>query len=263
MALDGLEAKVEECALEEPPDEACDGANVNSPYGERLLQPDEIRLLTIVRDTDTLRLTVTPHKFQDGLEYDAVSYVWGAAEASVNVPCNEKNLAVTPTVFEMLQYLDPNRSYWLDSICINQQDSEEKAVQIPLMHRIYSLAAFVVIWMGLPTAQKKQRWLTKTDGIGSEMEMTDLWEDFQLSGNRGRVSGQIDCIILLVILSSVPPAVASVSPRQDASPVTKSVSSTAKPPFTYYDGQNPSTKPARSMEKVPLSSAASHSFHTL
>ena len=136
MALDSLEANFEECAALNEPDEAGDSANTTSPYGERLLQPDEIRLLNIVRDTDTLRLIVTPHKFQDDLEYDAVSYVWGAAEASINVPCNGKNLAVTPTVWEMLQHLDPNRSYWLDSICINQQDSEEKAVQIPLMHRI-------------------------------------------------------------------------------------------------------------------------------
>jgi hypothetical protein len=63
------------------------------------------------------------------------------------------DLAVTPTVFEMLQNLNPSRPCWLDSICINQQDTEEKAVQVPLMHRIYSRAALVVIWMGMPTTQ--------------------------------------------------------------------------------------------------------------
>jgi len=171
MALDGLEAKFEECALKEPPEEPCDGANVASPYGERLLQPDEIRLLTIVRDTDTVRLTVTPHKFQDDLRFDAVSYVWGAVEASINVPCNGGNLTVTPTVFEMLHHLTPNYPYWLDSICINQQDPEEKAVQIPLMHRIYSLAEFVVIWMGLPTAQNEQF----VFGFSSALRMEREW----------------------------------------------------------------------------------------
>jgi len=170
MALDSLEANFGERALEEP-DESCDSADTSSPYDERLLQPDQIRLLTIVRDTDTLRLTVTPHKFQDGLQYDAVSYVWGAAEASMSVPCNGKNITVTPTVFEMLQHLSPYRSYWLDSICINQQDSEEKAVQIPLMHRIYSLAAFVVIWMGLPTAQSEQFML----GFSNALKMKREW----------------------------------------------------------------------------------------
>jgi len=173
MALDGLEAKFEECALKEPFDEACDSANVNSPYGERLLQPDQIRLLTIVRDTDTLRLIVTAHKFYDDLEYDAVSYVWGAAEASINVPCNGGNLTVTPTVFEMLQHLNPDRSCWLDSICINQQDVEEKAVQIPLMYRIYSLATFVVIWMGLPTPQSEQFMLGFS--IALQMQMEREW----------------------------------------------------------------------------------------
>jgi hypothetical protein len=153
MALDSLETKFEGLELEEPSDEACDGTDTSSPYCERLLQPDHIRLITIHREADTLRLTVTSHKFQDDLEYDAVSYVWGTAAPSVNVSCNGKSLVVTPTVFEMLRYLDPNRLYWLDSICINQQDADEKAIQIPLMHRIYSRAAFVVIWMGLPTVQ--------------------------------------------------------------------------------------------------------------
>lgn len=55
----------------------------------------------------------------------------------------------------MLQYLSPSRPYWLDSICIDQDDFEEKAVQIPLMHRIYSRAAYVVIWMGIPTVQSE------------------------------------------------------------------------------------------------------------
>jgi len=171
MALDGLETKSEKCALKEPPDEVCDGANSTSPYGERLLQPDEIRLLTIFRDTDTLRLIVTAHKFHDDLQYDAVSYVWGTAEASINVPCNGGNLTVTPTVHEMLQHLYPYRLYWLDSICINQQDSEEKEVQIPLMHRIYSIATFVIIWMDLPTAQSEQFML----GFSSALQMEREW----------------------------------------------------------------------------------------
>ena len=155
MALDSLQADFEQCALTEP-GEASDSASVTTPYGERLLQPDEIRLLSIHRGTDGLHLSVAPHNLQDDLEYDAVSYVWGTAVASINIPCNGVKLAVTPTVFQMLQYLDPNRSYWLDSVCINQQDSEEKEIQIPLMHRIYSLAAFVVMWMGLPTPQSEK-----------------------------------------------------------------------------------------------------------
>jgi hypothetical protein len=54
----------------------------------------------------------------------------------------------------MLQHLHlyrphPFRPVWIYYICISQQDTKEKAIQIPLMHRIYSRATLVVILMGL------------------------------------------------------------------------------------------------------------------
>jgi hypothetical protein len=152
MALDSLEAQFEKCDLDDAPS----NASTKTPYDERLLQSDEIRLLTVENGDGSFRLRMTLHKLQDGLEYDAISYVWGAAEASIEVSCNGTDLAVTPTIFEMLCHLDPSRSYWIDAICINQQDLEEKAVQIPLMHRIYSRAVFVLIWMGIPTMQSEK-----------------------------------------------------------------------------------------------------------
>jgi hypothetical protein len=155
MALDCLKARFEKFKIHNS-DDARGGVSTKTPYDERLLQSDEIRLLTIERNAGLLRLRISPHKFKDELEYDAISYVWGTAEASINVSCNGMDLAVTPTVFEMLQNLNPSRPCWVDSICINQQDTEEKVIQIPLMHRIYSRAALVVIWMGMPTMQSEK-----------------------------------------------------------------------------------------------------------
>lgn len=37
---------------------------------------------------------------------------------------------------------------WIDAICINQQDFQEKNEQVSVMNRIYSEAAFVTIWLG-------------------------------------------------------------------------------------------------------------------
>jgi hypothetical protein len=37
---------------------------------------------------------------------------------------------------------------WIDAICISQSDNEEKAGQIPLMDKIYSLAEHVLVWLG-------------------------------------------------------------------------------------------------------------------
>jgi hypothetical protein len=40
------------------------------------------------------------------------------------------------------------RTVWIDAICINQEDDEEKAFQVPLMRSIYSKAKRVVVWPG-------------------------------------------------------------------------------------------------------------------
>jgi hypothetical protein len=155
MALDSLEPRIEECEIRDL-DDARGGASTKTPYGERLLQSDRIRLFTIEHDTGALRLRISPHKFQDDLEYNAISYVWGATEALTKVPCNGTDLVISPTVLDILHHLDRSRPCWVDSICINQQDTEEKAVQVPLMHQIYSQAAQVVIWMGIPTMQSEK-----------------------------------------------------------------------------------------------------------
>jgi hypothetical protein len=126
----------------------------DSPYLGQALKPDGIRLLTIIWTTsDQFELRTECHPLTADLQFDAISYVWGSAPASVRVKCNDGTLLVTPTAFEMLGYLylykpDPQRPIWVDAICINQNDAEEKAVQVPLMHRIYSSAKTVLVWPG-------------------------------------------------------------------------------------------------------------------
>lgn len=40
---------------------------------------------------------------------------------------------------------------WIDAICIDQTDENEKAMQIPLMSEIYKRAYQVNVWLGLPS----------------------------------------------------------------------------------------------------------------
>jgi hypothetical protein len=39
---------------------------------------------------------------------------------------------------------------WIDALCINQADFEERSSQVLLMGNIYSSASEVLIWLGLP-----------------------------------------------------------------------------------------------------------------
>jgi hypothetical protein len=134
-----------------------------SPYYDQPLGPGEIRLLTIKSNPETNLQHVFPwlspkvtfclvtqrHKLEENPEFDALSYVWGTASASIRVPCNNGSLLVTPTAYEMLKHLRVRSGpFWIDAICINQDDSDEKATQIPLMRQIYANATYVVIWMG-------------------------------------------------------------------------------------------------------------------
>ena len=126
----------------------------DSPYFSQALKPDEIRLLSIIWTTsDLFELRTECHPLTADLQFDAISYVWGSAPASVRVKCNNGTLLITPKAFEMLGYLylykpEPQRPIWIDAICINQDDADEKAVQVPLMHRIYSSAKTVLVWPG-------------------------------------------------------------------------------------------------------------------
>lgn len=41
-----------------------------------------------------------------------------------------------------------DRMFWIDALCINQQDIEERIQQIQIMGKIHSSADQVLIWLG-------------------------------------------------------------------------------------------------------------------
>lgn len=43
---------------------------------------------------------------------------------------------------------DADGYIWIDAICINQQDLEERAAQVRIMDRIYRIASYTVVWFG-------------------------------------------------------------------------------------------------------------------
>ncbi|KAL1636653.1 hypothetical protein SLS58_009707 [Diplodia intermedia] len=127
-----------------------------SPYLGQELDIGEIRLLTISSTESGLAISTEPHMVTEDLLFDAVSYVWGTAPATVETTCNGKPFLVTSTAYEMLVHLhrfrpSPQRPLWIDAICINQDDADEKAIQVPFMRRIFSRAVQVIIWMGPST----------------------------------------------------------------------------------------------------------------
>ncbi|PSN59603.1 hypothetical protein BS50DRAFT_445588, partial [Corynespora cassiicola Philippines] len=83
--------------------------------------------------------------------FEAVSYTWGDLNLSQPVRMAEGFLYVTKNCEDALRDLRlsfAQRNLWIDAICINQQSTEDKNHQIPLMSRIYANAQQVVIYVG-------------------------------------------------------------------------------------------------------------------
>jgi hypothetical protein len=84
--------------------------------------------------------------------YKAVSYAWGSLTAPrYPILVDGDTLMVTQNLHEALvlfQALPHIPPLWMDAVSINQTDDDEKRTQVPLMHRIYSEAEEVLIWLG-------------------------------------------------------------------------------------------------------------------
>ncbi|KAF2653319.1 HET-domain-containing protein, partial [Lophiostoma macrostomum CBS 122681] len=86
-------------------------------------------------------------------KYRALSYVWGPPQPSRTISCNGALLNVRDNLYRALKYLSkqPAQYYWIDALCINQEDTEEKGKQVQCIGKIYSGAQEVLIWLGEDT----------------------------------------------------------------------------------------------------------------
>ncbi|KAF5626999.1 heterokaryon incompatibility (het-6OR allele) [Fusarium sp. NRRL 52700] len=83
--------------------------------------------------------------------YEALSYCWGDNSQLQGIKCNNEAFQVTESLFCALQHLRNDhleRTLWIDAICINQKDLEERRFQVKLMKDIYTRSQRVVIWLG-------------------------------------------------------------------------------------------------------------------
>lgn len=87
--------------------------------------------------------------------YEAVSYCWGEPTLSHVLLVNEDSkLDITSNADALLRHLRSSskpRFLWIDAICLNQEDRDEKQIQVQLIGRIYAQAAKVRIWVGTAT----------------------------------------------------------------------------------------------------------------
>jgi len=83
--------------------------------------------------------------------YEALSYVWGDPKLQSTLQIEGARLKVTNNLELALRYLrlpDKPRTIWVDAICIDQSNIEERNQQVRLMKSIYSFCAVDLVWVG-------------------------------------------------------------------------------------------------------------------
>lgn len=112
-----------------------------------------IRLLTVLGDDfdAPLRSRLEGISFDDKPTYLALSYVWGRPTTKRNLQINDRIFKIQPTVFDALRRFRAELGtfkIWIDAICINQDDLEERSIQVTVMPRIYESANIVLVYLG-------------------------------------------------------------------------------------------------------------------
>jgi hypothetical protein len=83
--------------------------------------------------------------------YRVLSYVWGLSDECSAISVNKQTLKVTANFFQALRDLQAKhgvRRLWIDAICIDQENLQERARQIRKMRGIYTLSFAAVGWLG-------------------------------------------------------------------------------------------------------------------
>ncbi|KAK0109250.1 hypothetical protein ONS96_003072 [Cadophora gregata f. sp. sojae] len=130
-------------------------SNPNPPMFKysKLQKPDHIRLLLL---HPRFGFRPVSGSMVDGpymrlLFYEAISYTWGNPERTEEIMVDGCRMMVTKSVYEVLATLSSQflpQLLWIDAICIDQENEEEKEQQVPIMDTIYSNALFTTVFLG-------------------------------------------------------------------------------------------------------------------
>jgi hypothetical protein len=114
----------------------------------------EIRLVTIMpgEGFDPIKCTFDHAVLgTNAPAYEALSYTWGSIHSVGSITLNDTPFHVTKNLNAALRDLrlpHTTRVVWIDAICINQADNDERGEQVQLMREIYTQAKEVIVWVG-------------------------------------------------------------------------------------------------------------------
>lgn len=119
---------------------------------------NEIRLVTILPGISGSDIVIDLHNIrlrqnEPTPSFEALSYTWGSAKDAVEVQIGDNTsnvLSITKNLHVALQNLrltDRPRVFWIDSVCVNQDNLQERGHQVRRM--LISIPERSELWYGL------------------------------------------------------------------------------------------------------------------
>jgi hypothetical protein len=129
------------------------------PYEYQPLDPlkKQIRLLRLDASSTSHHIACNLERFEleiaarDG--FRALSYTWGPDTPTHHILIDGKSFRIRENLYQYLRTIasqdrGSTECIWIDQICINQIDDNERTQQVSIMTDIYRLARDVKIWLG-------------------------------------------------------------------------------------------------------------------
>jgi hypothetical protein len=114
--------------------------------------------------------------------YEALSYAWGSPHKTHELQTPDGVIPITASLHAALidiREKDVSLLLWIDAVCINQVDNEEKSAQVQLMGQIYAQATHVLVYLG-PAADDSLRAVQ----LLTHIKTLDLKEEIGLGSHR-------------------------------------------------------------------------------
>jgi hypothetical protein len=140
--------------------------NEHDLYSVLPLRDDEIRVIQFDQKgthpsttANTLSGKLRVLALPKNPKFVALSYSWGSNrrdESHYSIQICESGsiveISIPETAYQAISdvrdHYEGELTLWIDSVCINQNDTSEKEIQIPLMREIYSKAEIVYAHLG-------------------------------------------------------------------------------------------------------------------
>jgi hypothetical protein len=149
----------EDLVTEQHLQDAVTPSNPSAFVHDKLPTAYSFRLLKLTGERPYITCELRNFSLQDYKPYQALSYCWGSSTQGSTIRCNGRTLRISAGLKKGLRRLHEyartsgREWFWIDQICINQDDNAERTQQVRMMRVIYQRSLNTIIW--LPTKNRK------------------------------------------------------------------------------------------------------------